>query len=168
MSSAAEPDESALEERILAEALGELGETAGGFGGLFSGGLAGGLGGRRGGRRGAAGAAALLRVDRGEHSLELPLSPGEVLQAARDTCAPEGRILDSEEIPAEPPQLWALVGSGAGGLNPALVRVIAEPLAGGGCRVVVRAVAKEGLIKQRAGQKTAVWAREGLLRAQPS
>ncbi len=168
MSSGAEADESALEERILVAALGDLGETAGGFGGLFGGGLAGGLGGRRGVRRGAASAAALLKVDRGEHALELPLTPGEVLQAARDTCAPAGSILDSEEIPAEPPQLWALVGAGAGGLNPALVRVIAEPLAGGGSRVLVRAVAKEGLIKQRAGQKTAAWAREGLLRGQPS
>jgi hypothetical protein len=158
-------DAAALEERILVEALGELGGTAGGIGGLFGGGLAGAFGGRAGGRRGAERAARRLKVDRGEQSLDLTDPPGDALRVVRAALGSHGRILDHEEIPTAPPQVWALVGSGVGGLNPAVVRVIVEAREGGGSRLSIRAVAKEGLIKQRAGQKSAAWAREELSRA---
>jgi hypothetical protein len=155
----------ALEERILVEALGELGGTAGGLGGLFGGGLAGALGGRSGGRRGAESAARRLKVDRGQESLELTNDPGDALPAVRAVLGSHGQILEHDEIPTAPPQVWALVGAGAGGLNPAVVRVIVEVREGGGSRLLIRAVAKEGLIKQRAGQKSAAWARQELSRA---
>ncbi len=149
-------DETALEDRILVAALGELGAAAGGFGGLLGGGLAGGFGGRSGGRGGARAGARRLRADRCRLLLELASAPEAVLAAARQLLAGEGRLLEDEEIPAEPPQVWALVGSGGGGFNPALVRVIARPREGG-AGVEVRGVAKEGLIKQRGGQRAAAW-----------
>lgn len=134
--------ETELEERILVEALGELGGR---------------------GRRGAKAAARLLRANRGQLELESASAPEAVLGAARQLLAGEGRLLEDEEIPAEPPQVWGLVGGGASGLNPALVRVVVRAREGGGAAVEIRGVAKEGLIRQRAGQKTAAWAREQLL-----
>jgi hypothetical protein len=156
-----EQDEVELEDRILVEALGELGAAAGGFGGLLGGGFLGGLGGRGGGRRGARAAAGQMRADRCELELEVVSSPETVLGAARQLLTAEGRLLDDEEIPAEPPQVWALVGSGGGGFNPALVRVVARSR-DGGASVEVRGVAKEGLIKQRGGERAAVWVRDQL------
>ncbi len=151
-----EQDEAQLENRILTEALSELGAAAGGFGGLVGGGIFGGIGGRGGGRRGAGAAAGQLRADRCALELEAASSPEAVLGTARQLLGAEGRLIDDEEIPAEPPQVWALVGSGGGGLNPALVRVLARPC-DGGARVEVRGVAKEGLIKQHGGRRAAAW-----------
>ena len=157
-----EVNEAELEDRILVAALGELGAAAGGAGGLLGGGIGGLFGGRGGGRRGAAAAASRLRADRCELQLELASPPETVLGAARQLLRAEGRLLEDEEIPVEPPQVWALVGSGGGGVNPALVRVVARPRAGG-ASVEVRGIAKEGLIKQRSGERAAVWIREQLL-----
>ena len=154
-------DETALEDRILVEALGELGAAAGGAGGLLGGGLGGLFGGRSGGRRGASAAAGRLRADRCELRLEAASPPEAVLGAARQLLAAEGRLLEDDEIPAEPPQVWALVGSGGGGFNPALVRVLARPR-DGGAAVEVRGVAKEGMVKQRGGQRAAAWVRDQL------
>ncbi|WP_328859521.1 hypothetical protein [Streptomyces sp. NBC_00306] len=49
-----------------------------------------------------------------------------------------------------------VTGGGLGGMNPVVVTALVEALPGGeGCAVKMRAAAKEGLIKQRAGEKTA-------------
>jgi hypothetical protein len=156
-----EHGESELEDRILVEALGELGAAAGGAGGLLGGGFAGLFGGRGGGRRGTRAAAGELRADRCELALETASSPEAVLRAARQLLNAEGRLIEDDEIPAEPQQVWALVGSGGGAFNPALVRVVARPRDGGAV-VEVRGIAKEGLIKQRGGQRAAAWARDQL------
>ena len=49
----------------------------------------------------------------------------------------------------------AIVGSGVMRLNPAVVTVWIAERAGGGSRVRVRGIAKEGLIKQRGGEQAA-------------
>jgi hypothetical protein len=164
LASVTEQDEAALEDRILVEALGDLGASAGGAGGLLGGGAGGLFGGRSGGRRGARAAAGRLRADRCELELEAASAPETVLSAARQLLGAEGRLIEDEEIPIEPPQVWALVGSGGGGFNPALVRVLARRR-DGGSSVAVRGVAKEGLIKQRGGERAAAWVREQLLTA---
>lgn len=154
----ADQSDTGLEDRILVEALGELGAAAGGFGGLLG-------GGRGGGARGTRAAARRLRADRCELELESASAPDSVLGTARQLLGAEGRLLEDDEIPAEPPQVWALIGSGGGGFNPALVCVLVRPREGGGASVRIRGVAKEGLIKQRGGQRAAAWARDALATA---
>lgn len=51
------------------------------------------------------------------------------------------------------PVARGIVGAGAMNLNPAVVTVTMVPTDGGGTSVHLRGVAKEGLIKQRAGQE---------------
>jgi hypothetical protein len=154
-----------LERQILVRALGELGADAGAFGGRLGAGLAGMLGGRRGGERGATRAAQRLREDRCELSIDLAMRPEEVLNIAAQVLAHEGSLLDDELPALEHAEVWGLVGVGAGGLNPAVVRVAAIPAGGGGSTTIVRATAKEGLIKQRGGQKAAARVRDALLKA---
>ncbi|HKE78875.1 MAG TPA: hypothetical protein VKB54_06190 [Solirubrobacteraceae bacterium] len=119
------------------------------------------LGGGRGGRFGAERAAKRIRTDRCEEALECDTSPDEVLRATAVVLARLGRLLDDAPTSSDE-EVWAVVGGGAGGLNPVVVRVEADRLGGGGCRAVVRACAKEGLIKQRAAQKTAARVRDEL------
>ena len=153
-----------LERQILVRALGELGADAGAFGGRLGAGLAGMLGGRRAGERGAAGVARRLREDRCELSIELAMAPEDVLSMAAEVLAHEGSLLDDELPALEHDEVWGLVGAGAGGLNPAVVRVAAMPAGQGRSTTIVRAAAKEGLIGQRGGQKAAARVRDALLR----
>ena len=59
------------------------------------------------------------------------------------------------EFPSEPLRCYfvALVGGGTAGLNPALVFVDARPDRDFSSLVTVRAVAKEGLVKQQTAQR---------------
>jgi len=154
-----------LERRILVRALGELGADAGAFGGRLGAGLAGMLGGRRGGERGATRAAPRLREVRCELSIELDMPPEDVLSLAAEVLAHEGSLVDDELPALAHAEVWGLVGVGAGGLNPAVVRVAAIPAGDGGSTTIVRAAAKEGLIKQRGGQQAAARIRDALLRS---
>jgi hypothetical protein len=81
------------------------------------------------------------------------MGPEDVLSLAARVLSQEGSLLDEELPPLEHAEVWGLVGVGAGGLNPAVVRVAAIPDGEGGSRTIVRAAAKEGLIKQRGGQR---------------
>jgi hypothetical protein len=154
-----------LERQILVRTLGDLGADAGAFGGRLGAGLAGMLGGRRGGERGATRAAQRLREDRCELSIELDMAPEEVLSMAAQVLAHEGSVLDDELPSLEHAEVWGLVGVGVGSLNPAVVRVAAIPAGEGASRAVVRATAKEGLIRQSGGQKAAARVRDALLRS---
>jgi hypothetical protein len=156
-------DPRSVEEQVLVRELGRLGAAGGAAGGAIGGGRAGRVGGRRGGRSGAELAAKRIRTDRCELTVECDMSPDEVLRAASGLLAGMGRLLDDVPPSAARDEVWALVGGGAGGLNPVVVRVAADRLGDAGCRAVVRACAKEGLIKQRAAQKTAARVRDALV-----
>ena len=154
-------DPRSVEEQVLVRELGRLGAAGGAAGGAIGGGRAGRLGGGRGGRHGAERAAKRIRTDECEVAVECDTSPDEVLRAASAVLARLGRLLD--DVPQSPAEVWAVVGGGAGGLNPVVVRVAADELGEDGCRAVVRACAKEGLIKQRAAQTTAARVRDELI-----
>jgi hypothetical protein len=78
----------------------------------------------------------------------------DVLRAAADLLRSEGRIQDPG-MPSDAPAVAAVIGSGFLGLNPALVTVEVIPEAENRVTVNVSGVAKEGLIKQHAGEKAA-------------
>jgi hypothetical protein len=68
----------------------------------------------------------------------------------------QGQIIWTSEPGQEADALRAIVGSGAMNLNPAVVTVeVCSEAQYRGSRIEIRAVAKEGVIKQRAGRKAA-------------
>ncbi|MBN1588506.1 MAG: hypothetical protein JW888_03235 [Pirellulales bacterium] len=87
--------------------------------------------------------------------LELAESADRVLRVACDVLDEVGRIRDDVVASDAAPTVAAVVGSGFLNLNPAVVTVEVAPLAADRARVTVTGTAKEGLIKQHAGEKAA-------------
>jgi len=171
------PDRELLEdEELLVEKLGELGARSGSRGGAVGGGLGGGLsgfasgalGGRVGGRAGARWATKRLRVDTAELILNLAASTTRIVTVATDILSQEGEVIEGSVADGNREGVRGVVGAGALNMNPAVVRVQATPLAPEMSQVRVRAVAKEGLIKQRAGQEAAARIHDHLARVFPN
>ena len=156
--------------------LGELGARSGSRGGAVGGGLGGGLsglasgalGGRVGGRAGARWATKRLRVDTAELILNLAASTTRIVTVATDILSHEGEVIEGSVADGNREGVRGVVGAGALNMNPAVVRVQATPLAPEMSQVRVRAVAKEGLIKQRAGQEAAARIHDHLAGVFPS
>ena len=107
------------------------------------------------GRRGAETGARRLRKDVFEVDLVVNMSPAVAADRAREVISELGDVLDLESSGEEPgTQVVGIVGSGAANLNPAVVTVTIRASAEGS-RLVIRGAAKEGLIKQRAGERAA-------------
>jgi hypothetical protein len=103
------------------------------------------------------------RVNRCAVTVELKAAAEHVRAIAARVLAARGRpIADRAEGHEE--EVWAIVGSGFGGLKPAVVRISAIARAHG-CTVVVRAATKRGLIAQRDSVKTATRVRDALVGA---
>jgi hypothetical protein len=135
------------EEQILVNRLGDVGWRSGQLGG--------GLWGASGGRLGARLAARLLSHDVHEILLVLALPPDEALALARCVLASLGEPADQTRLADEKHELRAVVGSGALNLNPAVVTLQLLATTSASTTIRVRGVAKEGLIRQRAGRKAA-------------
>ncbi|WP_436526854.1 hypothetical protein [Actinoplanes sp. HUAS TT8] len=88
-------------------------------------------------------AAKLMPADIFETEVTLPLPVAEV----------EARVRQVLGVPGGP--LRTVLGAGAMNLNPAVVTVTLTVAGDGSTTVHVRGVAKEGLIKQRAGRQAA-------------
>ena len=91
--------------------------------------------------------ARFTKVDHAREELELPVRPNEAARRVADVLAELGE-------PREAEPLTAVVPSGFGNMNPALVTV-AVAAAGAGTKVTIEAAALEGLVKQRAAAKAA-------------
>jgi hypothetical protein len=91
--------------------------------------------------------ARFTKVDRVREELELPVGPNEAARRIADVLAELG-------TPREAEPLTAVVPSGFGNMNPALVTV-AVAAAGAGSKATIEAAALEGLVKQRAAAKAA-------------
>ncbi|MEU4353023.1 hypothetical protein [Streptomyces virginiae] len=142
------------EDLILTEALGAAGAAGGGSGGRF----------------GAKFAA--RRLKKNVHEVELALGgvpPAEAAAHAADVLLRLGTPVRTAggERPGDVRVVRALVGGGFGNMNPVLVTVTLTGTGPGATAVRVRGAAKEGLIKQRAGEKTARHVAE-LLAQRPS
>lgn len=128
------------EDQILAAAIGALGAGSGGLGG------------------GRAATFAAKRLKKNVHeiglSLAMPLDAAAAHVAA--VLARAGHLLDAEDTrPTGARAVRAVVGGGYGSLNPVLITVGLSEDGPERTTVSVRGAAKEGLIKQRAGEKTA-------------
>jgi hypothetical protein len=135
------------EEEILVNRLGRWGWRSGRLGG--------GLPGARGGRLGARFAARLLPEDVHEIELVLALPPDEALALAGRVLSSLGEPIDEARFADDKHELRAVIGSGALNLNPAVVTLQLVATTSASTTIRVRGVAKEGLIRQRAGRKAA-------------
>ena len=142
-----EEEEEEEEEEILVNRLGRLGWR--------SGRLAGGLQAASGGRLGARFAARLLPEDVHEVLLVLALPADEALALARRVLASPGEPANETRLAEDKHELRAVVGSGLLNLNPAVVTLQLLATTSASTTIRVRGVAKEGLIRQRAGRKAA-------------
>jgi hypothetical protein len=97
-----------------------------------------------------------------EIDLALAMPPAAAAKRTRQVLGELGRELDiRDEGETADSQLVGIVAAGVGNLNPAVVTVTIRP-ADEGSKLVVRGAAKEGLIKQRAGEAAAKRVAEAL------
>lgn len=132
------------------EALGRIGGAQGA-----------GAAGAEGGAAGARFSARRLREDRASETVDLPLPIDDAEATVTALLADAGDPLDPPIAGAPNPERWAIVGGGVGGLNPVVVRIELVP-APEATTATIHAVAKEGLIRQRAATKTAAHLRNQL------
>ncbi|MFE9098090.1 hypothetical protein [Streptomyces sp. NPDC007264] len=127
------------EDDILAEELAALGAVGGGSGGLTR--LV----------------AKWMKKNVHEIDLVVPLPFDDAVKRVVNVLGRAGRMV--EPVHVEPGRnlgtIRVVAGGGAGGLNPVVVTALVTEDGAGGSKVRLRAAAKEGLIKQRAGEKTA-------------
>lgn len=112
----------------------ELGEVGGEFGGL-----------------GARWAARRMPNNAFVASIELEISAAQALTEFSQAAGALGRVVDRELNDAGA-RLTAVVGAGFWNMNPAVVDLQLASRGANRCRVTITGTAKEGLIKQRAGE----------------
>jgi len=124
---------------------GALGGSLGAFGSL---------GAERGGSAGGRFGARFTRPRTAAAVLEVKQDVEVVRERARRAIAEHGALIDDPNGAGDG-AVWGVVRSGALDMVPALVRVAVEAGAGagGGALAHVRATGREGLIKQRIGEK---------------
>ncbi|MFJ4359054.1 hypothetical protein ACIP25_22610 [Streptomyces massasporeus] len=127
------------EDQILVEELAALGAVSGGSGRLT--GLV----------------ARLLKKNAHEIDLVVPLPFNDAVQRVVGVLEGAGRSGRSAHLESGRDQemIRVVAGGGAGGMNPVVVTALVTRGTGNRTEVKLRAAAKEGLIKQRAGEKTA-------------
>ncbi|MEU5041963.1 hypothetical protein [Streptomyces griseorubiginosus] len=127
------------EDQILADELAALGAVSGGSGRLVR------------------VVAKLMRKDVHEIDLLVPLPFDDAVERVLGVLGRAGRAV--ETVPGdsgEDETIRAVAGGGADGLNPVVVTARVLKADEASSEVWLRAAAKEGLIRQRAGEKTAV------------
>ncbi|WP_405898957.1 hypothetical protein OG242_16900 [Streptomyces sp. NBC_00727] len=127
------------EDQVLADELAALGTVGGGGGRLV---------------RMMAG---LMRKNVHEIDLLVPLPFDNVVKHVSGVLGKAGRVVETVPVGSgEDRTVRAVVGGGAGGLNPVVVTARVLKADEDSSEVWLRAAAKEGLIRQRAGEKTAL------------
>ncbi|GHE67431.1 hypothetical protein GCM10017771_91160 [Streptomyces capitiformicae] len=127
------------EDEILAEELAALGAVVGGS------------------RRLTRLVAKLMRKNVHEIDLEMPLPFDDAVRRVAKVLGHAGRAVGSMHVEPGVDQetIRVVTSGGAGGMNPVVVTALVTKGGMGSSKVRLRAAAKEGLIKQRAGEKTA-------------
>ncbi len=92
------------------------------------------------------------------HRFELTLQTSSPIEQAAHIVGAllscEGRLLDGCEREKGKTMICGIVGAGYLDMNPVLIKVALDLTAEGMTRLIVRGVAKEGLIRQQAAEQT--------------
>lgn len=115
------------------------------------------LGGSAAGAAGVRFVAKLLKKNVREVELVLPLEREAAFEQVRAALTQLGEEVAAPEVRdgARTAVVRVVAGGGFGGLNPVVVTAAVASAGPGVARVLLRGAAKEGLIKQRAGEKAA-------------
>lgn len=101
--------------------------------------------------------AKLMRKNVHEIDLLVPLPFDDAVKRVSRVFGRAGRVVETESVRLDEDETIRIIaGGGAGGLNPVVVTARVLKTDGDSSNVWLRAAAKEGLIRQRAGEKTAV------------
>jgi len=106
----------------------------------------------RGGAAGGRFGARFTRPRTAAAVVAVPHDAQTVRERARTNISQTGVVIDDPNAAGDG-SVWGVVGSGGWNMAPALLRVHAETTASGGSRVHVRAIGREGLIKQAIAAK---------------
>lgn len=106
----------------------------------------------RSGQAGAWLAAKFLPNNSFQLFLDIAADSTSVLNIVMDILTASGELINKQEL-SETSEVRAIVGSGAWNMNPALVKVQVNQISPNQTHVTISGIAKEGLIKQRAGEK---------------
>jgi len=106
----------------------------------------------RGGAAGGRFGARFTRPRTAAAVVAVPHDAQTVRERARTNISQTGVVIDDPNAAGDG-SVWGVVGSGVWNMAPALLRVHAETTASGGSRVHVRAIGREGLIKQAIAAK---------------
>ncbi|GGJ63163.1 hypothetical protein [Streptomyces brasiliensis] len=128
------------EDQILAEELAALGAVSGGSGGLVR------------------VVAKLMRKNVYEIDLLVPLPFDDAVNRVSSVLGRAGRAVETAPVGSgeDEETIRVVASGGAGGLNPVVVTARVLKADEDSSEVWLRAAAKEGLIRQRAGEETAV------------
>jgi len=99
--------------------------------------------------------ARFLPIDIHEVSAIVDADPQAVCEQAVNLVSEDGDLVAQRQPSPGVLEVRGLIGAGTARLNPTVVTVRVAGHDGGGSHVEVRAVAKEGLVKQHAGERTA-------------
>lgn len=146
----------AAENEILTDLYGQAGRLGGSIGGAIGGSGGGGRGGERGGRR----AAKWLKNLVCEVEFELAMSEAASLAAVERVLGEQGQTI--EPLAPDEGVLTRSAVVGSIRRNWAVVTIELKARGADSTRVHLRAVSKEGLIKQHAAEKTADRLRDAL------
>jgi hypothetical protein len=106
-------------------------------------------------RHGPEFAARRLRKNVLEMDLDVSMTPDAAAKRVEQVLADQGHVVRTQPVLGNSArEVVGVVGAGLWNLNPAVVTVTIRP-SDYGSRLVVRGAAKEGLIKQRAGEAAA-------------
>lgn len=102
--------------------------------------------------------AKLMRKNVHEIDLLVPLPFDDVVKRVSSVLGKAGRAVETMPVDSgeDEETIRVVAGGGAGGLNPVVVTARVLKADEDSSEVWLRAAAKEGLIRQRAGEKTAV------------
>lgn len=107
---------------------------------------------RSSGQLGASLAAKFLPNNTSHISIDVANDPTSILNAVTDILTIEGEILDTQNT-SEIFEVKAMIGAGYLNMNPALIIVQIHQVPSKQTHIVISGIAKEGLIKQRAGER---------------
>ena len=99
--------------------------------------------------------ARLLPNDVFELTMEISSPLERALETIFIILSQEGKITEDRRSDSNKPTVCAVVGSGLWNLNPALVKVQVVSTTDSATKISIIGTAKEGWIKQRAGEKAA-------------
>lgn len=101
--------------------------------------------------------AKLMRTNAHEIDLDMPLPFEDAVERVVKVLGRAGRAVGPTHAEPDLNQevIRVVTGGGVGGLNPVVVTAVVTRGGAGNSKVRLRAAAKEGLVKQRAGEKTA-------------